>query len=586
MMKNWTETQIRDALRRIATETRDKGDEVEFRTCPYCGKSDWPFSVNISKQVFACNHLNTCGARGTLFKLLSDQGIISPVTRAIAKEYRRPSPDKGIQSTDDFFAWYNRERGIKPEILKAFNVGFKENGGKKYIVYRYLDERKQEVNRKYRNCQDKKDMWTEKGAEQVYYGADNLNFEGKRLVVVSGEDDVHALAQLGIENVVSVPFGDRAYSPAMDRINARFPEIILLFDADEPGQAGAYEFAKKAGFQKCRNAVLPFKDARDCLLNGLDIFDIEKEIGNAKPFTCKEIISAGETKSAVVESVFKSKSYLGTMLPVKEINAILGGVRLGELSVLIAHTGCGKTPFALNFVWWAVQAGMRALILSFENRVESVITKLIEIKTRKQIRSFDNFGGGWLINQSPEWIEAQIDELAELPIYFLNKSAISETGYLDVEKLLTIVEYAAKFYDVNLVLIDHLHYFLNLSGERNPVYKIDETVRKLSQATQATKLHTLLIVHPPKTTDDRTGGLVTLGLNSPKGASSIQQEAFNFLTVSKKEEDGKFFARLQILKNREIGKTGEVVFSVLDNMNTYLSDSMQAEGKQETWYQK
>jgi twinkle protein len=584
MMRNMDENRIRDALRRISSDTRDRGDEIDFRTCPYCGKADFKFSVNVKKQVFACSHKNSCGVTGTVFKLLCDQGIISPITKAVDRSYRRPQPDQAITVTEDFYAWYSGWRGINAETLKAFNVGLKTEENRRYIVYHYVDEHGTEVNRKYRNCADKRDMRTEKGAEQVYYGMSLLDFGQKRLIVVSGEDDVHALYQMGIRNVVSVPFGDKGYSPAMDRVNTRFPEIILLFDADEPGQAGAYSFAMKAGLHKCKNAVLPWKDARDCLLHGLDIFGIEAEIARARPFKCQEVISASDAKATTIERIF-SRHYVGVMLCCSEINRILGGIRLGELSTIIAHTGCGKTTFALNLVTWAIKAGMHALVMSFENTVESVVSKLVEIRTGEAIRSYDPIAARWEIKKSREWIEQQIDELSDQDLYFLNRSAIGN-GYCDVDRLVGIVEYAVKFHEVNVVLIDHLHYFLNLSGERNPVHKIDETMRAISQTAQRLKIHILLIVHPSKTADDR-GQLIPVGLNSAKGASSIQQESFNFLTIARKEEEERKLAKVTILKNRTDGRVGEIVFNVRDNLNTFFTDSMQPRAeREEAWYAK
>jgi replicative DNA helicase len=416
-------------------------------------------------------------------------------------------------------------------------------------------------------------MFTEKGAEQVYYGAQFLDFKEKRLIVCSGEDDVHALVQIGCSNVVSVPHGDLAYTPAMDRINQRFDEIILLFDADDSGQKGAYSFASKAGFHKCRNVILFFKDARDCLLNGIDIFQIQVEINKAKPFKCQEIIRTGDMTAGVIDSIFSHKNN-GVMLPVPELNRILGGIRPAELSVVIAHTGSGKTTFALNTVWWCLQAGMKALVLSFEGSIYTQVCKLIEISTGESIRQYDDVEGRWKIAKDKEWISQQVDALSEKELYFLNRESIDKNGYFDLDKLISTIEYAVKFHDVNFVLIDHLHYFLNLTAERNPTTKIDETMRKLSQVTQRLNVHTMLIVHPSKIMDDKSGKLIPVGLNSAKGASSIQQEAFNFITVQKKDDDGNYFSKVSILKNRAIGRTGDVVFNVLPNMNTFTTDSM------------
>ncbi|MBN1578220.1 MAG: AAA family ATPase [Chitinispirillaceae bacterium] len=572
-LKTASQSEIVAALQQVCGEVKISGDEVTGKTCPYCRKADFKFSGNIAKQVFRCRHEHSCGARGTIFKLFSDFGVLSPVSKAKSESYALPKQDKTISATDEFYQWYTRERGIDADVLKKYNVSFKQAGKKKYIVYPYI-ESGIEKNRKYRNCQNKKDMFTEKGAEQVYYGAQFLDFKEKRLIIVSGEDDVHALMQIGCSNVVSVPFGDQTYSPAMDRINQRFEEIILLFDGDDSGQKGAYNFASKAGFHKCRNVVLPYKDARDCMLNGIDIFQVQIEINKARPFKCREIVKTQDMAAGVIESIF-SPRHSGVMLPCHELNRTLGGIRPGELTVVIAHTGSGKTTFALNVAWWCLQAGMKALVLSFEGSIYTQVNKLIEVSTGESIREYSPIENRWKITKDREWITQQINALNEQPLYFLNREAINKNGYYDIDKLSLTIEYAAKFHDVNFVVIDHLHYFLNLTAERNPVHKIDETMRKLSQITQRLNVHTMLVVHPSKIMDDKSGKLIPVGLNSAKGASSIQQEAFNFITVQKKEDkDGNYYSKVNILKNRAIGRTGEILFSVLQNLNTYRTDSM------------
>src|SRR4030042_1755124 len=221
-----------------------------------------------------------------------------------------------------------------------------------------------------------------------------------------------------------------------------------MFDCDESGQVGAYKFASKAGFYKCRNVILPFKNLRDCLLNNIDIFQIQVEINNAKPFKCSDIIKAVDMKSQILESVF-SKKYMGVMIPVAEINKILGGIRPGELTVIIAHTGSGKTTFSLNLAAWCMQAGMKALILSFEGKQETIVKKIIEISSCESISTYNDMSGEWTIQKSKQWIEDQKHLLSKKELYFLNRASVDKGGYFDIDKLITVIEYAVKFYDIS-----------------------------------------------------------------------------------------------------------------------------------------
>lgn len=545
--------------------------EIVLQYCPYCEGPDKKgydhFYFNIEKKTFYCHK---CGCKGNLYKFKLDRGDISPITKAREIEHKKPRENKELTfDTGKFYQWYDKERGIKPEILEKYKVGFQGNNGKLTIIYQYYAQNNVLFNRKYRS-QDKK-MWTEKNAESNFYGLQFVDFSKPYLHICEGEDDCHSLIQLGFDNVVSVPYGAGTYTPFMHKVIQQFSELILLFDNDPRGQDGARKFAEKAGLAKCKNVILPYKDARECLLNDLDIFDIQKEITAGQPFKHEEIIKPNDIKAGYMKFVNNMENLIGRAIRIPDFNRIVGGIRPSELTVLTGHTGRGKSTFAYNYVRWAEEVGFCCMVMSFENRLFPVITKLIEIYSEEQIRMFDTVEGRWKLLQADEWINHQYDRLNQREIYFLNKSKHVKDGYYSLQRLGDIIDYATKFYNVNVFIIDHLHYFLKVSDARNPVMKIDESMRQIKQWTLKYNIHILLLVHPSMT-KDKAGNLVKLGLNSGKGASSISQESDNFWVVSRKEEEGRYYSKLEILKNREMGKTGTISFRVLDNLNTYISE--------------
>lgn len=548
-------------------------EEIVLQYCPYCEsslKTDFShFYFNQNKNTFYCHK---CGVKGNLYKFMIDRGDISPITKTKFSSYRKPQPNSAFTSqTEKFYSWYEKNRGISAKILMKYQVGYQlDKQNKVNIIYQYFDEKNILFNRKYRT-QEKK-FWTEKDGEINFYGLQFLDLKIDILFISEGEDDCHALTEMGFKNVVSIPLGALNYSPSMDEILERFQIIFLMFDNDFIGQEGAKKFAEKAGLSKCQNVILPFKDARECLLNGLSYEDLMSEIDKAEYFKHDEIIKSGELNNAFMEYIQSEKKLIGQPIRVSEFNRIVGGIRQSELTVLTGHTGKGKSTFAYNFIRWAEEIGFKSMIMSFENRLTSVITKLIEIYTIKRLRVYDAVERRWRLLQDKDWIEAEYNKLNEKEIYFLNKQNIKD-GYYDLAKMKKIIEYANKFHNVDIFLIDHLHYFLKISKARNPVQEIDESVRKIKQWTEELNIHIILIVHPHMMSDDRRGNAPEIGLNSLKGASSIAQEADNFWVISRREdESGNCFARLKILKNREMGRLGEIEFKVADNFNTYISN--------------
>jgi len=553
---------------------KEHGDELYFEYCPFCekGKTSKPyghFHFNKEKQTFFCHHRNSCGESGGLYHFKMLMGHINPVRKTAQKKYTRPAEDKAIvHDSDKFYEMYHKERGISPEVLKKYDVGLKRDGSKRYIVYKFYSEKGILINRKYRNFRDKKDMRQEKGAELVYYGMQHVDTEKKDLYICEGEDDCHALAQMGLDNVVSLPSGAGTYTPAMDRFNGKFEQLYLMFDADETGQEGARKFAEKAGMHKCLNVVMNYKDARDCLLNGMDIFDVQKMLNRATVYKHDDITTAPEYRERFFKSIRNPEQITGKpIMGHTNFNRIVGGIRLQEVTILTGHTGRGKSTFAYNLAMWCHQIGHNVLIMNFENSMTALFKKLISIQTGEKMTYFDKIDNKWKFAQTDEWMKEQYEKLERKNICYLDKEGGSSDGYYDIKRVESIIEYAYKFYNINVVIIDHLHYFLKVSDARNPTYAIDEAIRKMSVWKTRFNCHILCITHPHKTEDSRSGKPVELGVYSGKGSSAIPQEADNFWVIGRR--DGTNNSTLKIKKNRETGTFGEINYKVRENGNTF-----------------
>lgn len=573
---------------------KEQNDELILQTCPYCEnnkKGNYQhFYFNRSKQTFYCHK---CGIKGNLYKFKLDRGDVD-ITKFKNIVYKKPENPKAFKPVKDtFYTWFESNRGISSQIARKYEIGYclKEIEGNKkdFIVYHYFDKEKQLINRKFRSL-DKKHMWTEKDAEKIYYGLQFIDFEKDYIHVCEGEDDCHALAQIGIDNVVSVPFGAGNYTQQMDQINSSFSKIYLFFDTDSRGQQGARQFAEKAGLIKCWNVILPFKDARECLKENVDIFGIQIEIKKSTQFKHQSIVKVGDNKKDFKEFLFNSKKLIGTMTPSSEFNKILGGIRLSELTTITAQSGAGKTTFGSNIISWMVRSGLPCLVLPFENKLVSIIRKYIEIESGELVYKYDEENNELQILKSEEWVDQWLDKLNEHELYFLNKTN-NNNGYYTIDEIESILEYAVKFYNIKIVLLDHLHFFLKLSDERNERAKIDETVRRIKLWTDKYNIHILMIAHPHMT-NDRDGKPQKLGLNSLKGASSIVQESDNFLIVSRDfdvEDKGEgTLSMIDVKKNREFGKLGSFCLKVLPNGNTMLPISKEQllSKKEDVFYDK
>ena len=108
----------------MGAETRQKGNEREFKDCPYCGgnkKDQYSFSINLETGAFCCLRAS-CGKQGHFIELARDFNF--PLFDAEPKRYRKL---KQVEITvRDPAIEYLKTRGISEATAKKYEeVGVK-----------------------------------------------------------------------------------------------------------------------------------------------------------------------------------------------------------------------------------------------------------------------------------------------------------------------------------------------------------------------------------------------------------------------------------------------------------------------------
>jgi len=481
-----------------------------------------------------------------------------------------PSQNKTWIKEQDNFDIYEKERGIKKEILKKFDVQFQKGKFGVAYVYQYFDDKGIIFNRKYKFKQKngKNGYMTEKDALHNFYGIQFLKKEVGFLIVCEGEDDCHALVQMGFENVVSVDYGAGNFNFAMKSILRQYENIYLMFDNDTKGQDGAKKFADNAGSEKCKNIVLPKNDARECLLSGVSFDEISILISTSRIFDHPNLIT-GMSFMDNIDDEYYSKDETLFKTGLDEFDKMLGGIRAGELTVLTGSTGTGKSTLGQNFIHFALKNNISSLVFCFENKIKEVKEKMVAIRSGKRVTFWDGKERVKCMRHD-EYVKYSLEiGKSPLSIYKLDED---DNGYCDTKKLVHMINYAARVCKTRFVLIDHLHYFLNLTKVKNAVATIDEAVRELKQLANRLNIHIVLIAHPHMTNDDSKGKAIPLGLNSLKGSSAIAQESDNFIVIEKGIDEFSnitYSANIRLLKNRIASVTGSVEVKVNKNFNNF-----------------
>ena len=145
------------------------------------------------------------------------------------------------------------------------------------------------------------------------------------------------------------------------------------------------------------------------------------------------------------------------------VDYYLQGLRPGEVTVITADTGAGKTTFCTQLVINCAMQDVPVWINSWEMRPETIMRKLASIVLRRpmKIQNFSDFEN------------EQFDEWCSRYQVYINPVTIGT----DINKLAAQLN-IAKELGVRIVMLDHLDYLVNFRKEKLHE-AIDETVKKL-----------------------------------------------------------------------------------------------------------
>lgn len=232
----------------------------------------------------------------------------------------------------------------------------------------------------------------------------------------------------------------------------------------------------------------------------------------------------------------------------------LQGLRKGEMTVVTADTGAGKTSFCTHLLVNCAMQNVPVWINSWEMKPEITMRKIASILLRKPMKlqrfspaeseEFDKFARHYKIYINPHTIGTDINSLSQQLII-------------------------AKRIGIEIVMLDHLDYLV--SSKKEKMHEaIDETIKKLHELAFALDMHFVLICHPRQTFD----GKEEIGMHSLKGSSSIKQYADNIITLHRcsrtdaQADPSK--VKIKVCKNRLFGIEGVTYLYYQASWDGYL----------------
>lgn len=389
---------------------------------------------------------------------------------------------------------------------------------------------------------------------------------GRFLVVTEGEEDAVALwqafkAQGKDYSVVSLPNGAGCGGiekrDVWDYVTS-FQGVLLAFDSDEQGREGAEKFADIYSTEvKLKIAELPdgCKDANDCIKQGKEK-QLVRACFQAKEYQPELVIPGSDISFELVRDPIK-KGYDLKNYP--EFSSKLGGLRDGELGIVMAPPGAGKST-------WVAELGYD-LIANTDEKVAWLFLEEDLKKATQRLIAIDNNVPLPMYRRKPELISEEnarssYDDLINNGrTWFID---LGTSGRLSVDRLMHLLRYY-NAQGVKRFIFDHISILFSHDERDNERKLIDNILSEVAAFCAATGSTVIMVAHIKRfenhiyvNDDIYDAKWLYIDPAAARGSGSFEQLAFWIaaLEPEKTENEAKGRVRVNVKKNREWGFTG------------------------------
>lgn len=540
----------------VGIETKQKGDELTFKYCPYCGsgntprEDEWKWGVNLKSGAFG-GFRSSCSHKGKFPKMCRDFGYrLSFFTE---QEYTQIKQPRGRIEPRDTAVAYLKDRGISREIVELYEITasdkqphvmifpfFNEYGKVEFVKYR---------NMRFKKGRDKSKEWCAENCKPILFGMKQC-VDFTTLVITEGQIDSLSVAQAGIKNAVSVPTGARGFtwfSNVYDWIS-RFDTVIVFGDMEKGHMTLLDEL-----LQRLPNKIkavrkedyLGEKDAND-ILTAFGEDAIRDCINNAVEPGIDYVIELADVQHKDDKNELKIKTGI-----IEFDEALKGGIRCGQLFMLTGKSGHGKSTFASQIIAEALNQGIRVFAYSGELDNEDFQDCL-----NSQLAGDRN-----MVGQKNEYgkddYEIDSDTEQRIKDWYRGRMLIYDNNRIvnkDKIKLTELIRSVVIRRGVQLVVVDNLMTAMEYVKNQNDLH-LAQTNFVAEMKAIATQYHIAMIViaHPRK---QGTGEARDRDMDNDDiaGSSNITNLADIVASYSRAKPDDEYDSVLQILKNRKTGR--------------------------------
>lgn len=442
------------------------------------------------------------------------------------------------------------KRGIPEQITKLYKYSIGEDLNHNTCqIATYYNKNNEPIAQKLR-YPDKTFKFLGNTSEALLYGQQLFGSGGKKLTITEGEIDALSIATAfdGKYPIVSIPNGaqgaKKAIAKQLDWVSS-FEEIYLWFDNDEPGKKAIEECIGILPAGKVKVIMnSDYKDANDVLVNEGKAGVVDA-FYKAKAFRPDGIIQAIE----LLDEATKPVEY-GLPWAFEGITKATYGRRLGELHLLGAGVGIGKTDFITQQIAFDILNGIKVGTFMLEQKpVETV--KRIAGKIDGKLYHLPNEGeSSYDVNELKNTI-SKINDTDNLYIY-------DNFGSIEWDTIKEKIRYMAHNYGVTSCYIDNITAITAQASDERRF--LDSFMEELASLCKELNIWICAISHlnaPSKGASHEEGGKVEA--KQFTGSRAIMRWAFNMYGLERNNQHPDPADRqkmvFRILKDRYSGQS-------------------------------
>ena len=482
---------IEQAAVAVKGKIRNRGREAIISPCPISGCKGDKFAINVESGAWNCPK---CGERGNGWKLAKILRLVPilPVNGSPgAGRYERPKPRITQGALDQRYATYEADldlalaflesRGLTLETARHFRLSvrsgsvglpyFRDNGNLAFVKWRGMAD---------------KSMSRSPITEDMPLPVCTPLFHGYRLnlqkpvILTEGEWDAMALWQCGIANVASVTNGANGWSDEWSVALATCPQVVIAYDQDPDGEKGYAKVRDRFGRERVARLVFgDHKDANDALLAGWGPQEFGAAVGDARMEPPEILQYAKFYALEIAEDIRSGAGPEPILTGVGPFDETQRGIRPGEFSVLTAHSGEGKTTWALDLCLALAERGVPACFFTMEQQPRDTVEQIMGM-----------CGKCAAIDMTPDQADKVAIEMPEA----LFIGAEPETDR--VKAVLDAIRYAKIVHDVRFFVVDHLDFLIETAAHQGRYDAATHAVKSLHAAARDYHVHVLLICQP------------------------------------------------------------------------------------------